>query len=265
MEQHATGSSTVTKALVVLDALGELMRVQPEGATLSELSRATGYQVSSTYRYLLPFVSSGLVIQEPLHGRYRLGLRVVELAAICLQSVNVRSVARPYLVDLMRQTQETVYLGVPDGLQVVYMDRIDSPLPIRPHTMLGGSNPLNCTAMGKAMLASDSALAAAVLRSKLIGKTPRSLVTAEALSEDLAATHARGFAVDDMESETEVRCAAAAVLDHTGAVVGAMSVSGPATRVTVERINTELGPLVRAAALDVSRALGYNPGNKVMA
>lgn len=265
MEHHATGSSTVTKALVVLEALGELMRVQPEGVTLSELSRAAGYQVSSTYRYLLPLVSFGLVIQEPLGGRYRLGLKVVELAAICLQSVNLRTVARPYLVDLMRQTQETVYLGVPDGHQVVYMDRIDSPLPIRPHTMLGGCNPLNCTAMGKAMLASDPALSAAVLGSHLAGKTSRSLVTAQALSADLAAIRARGFAVDDMESEAEVRCAAAAVLDHTGSVVGAISVSGPATRVTLERINTELGPLVRAAALDVSRALGYNPGNEVMA
>lgn len=245
------------KALLVLEALAVAVRRQPEGASLTELGRAAGFTASSTYRYLRPLISFGLVSQDPASGRYRLGLRMVELAGICLQSISFRTVARPFAEELTRRTQETVYLGVPDGLEVVYLDRIDSPLPLRPHTNLGGRNPLHCTSLGKAMMAADPELAARVMGQPLPARTEHTLTTRADLAADLAATAARGYAVDDLENEAEVRCTGAAIYDHTGAVVGAISVSGPATRLTLERIEAQLGPLVRATAGDISRAMGY--------
>lgn len=259
MEQHAAGSSTVVKALAVLDALAGWMRQHPEGATLTELGRATGFTPSSTYRYLMPLLSFGLVCQEPGSGRYRLGLRVVELGGICLQSLSLRTVARPFAEELTRRTQETTYLAVPDGLEVVYLDRIDSPLPLRMHTNLGGRNPLHCTALGKAMMAADPALAARVVHGRLERRTSRTLTTAASLGSELIVTAARGYAVDDQENEPEVRCTAAAIRDHQGAVAGAISVSGPATRLTLERIAAEVGPLVRTMAMEISRAMGFSP------
>lgn len=257
MGRGATGSSTVHKALRVLEALAGLVRQQPEGATLTELGRAAGFTASSTYRYLLPLISFGLVAQEPGNGHYRLGLRTVEWGGLCLQSLNLRTVARPFAEELTHRTLETVYLAVPDGEEVVYLDRIDSPLPLRPHTNLGGRNPLHCTALGKAMLAADPVLAARLEGRSLPARTSRTLTTPEALAAELVATGSRGYAVDDRENEAEVRCAGAAIRDHTGAVVGAISVSGPATRLTPERIRNEVGPLVRATAREISRAMGY--------
>lgn len=244
------------KALKVLEALAGLMRRQPEGPTLTELGRAAGFTASSTYRYLLPLISFGLVAHEPETGRYRLGLRAVELGGICLESLSLRTVARPFVEELTRQTQETVYLAVPDGTEVVYLDRCDSPRPLRPHTNLGGRNPLYCTALGKAMLAADPGLAWRVAGAELAARTPHTLTSPEALQRELAATAGRGFSVDDRENELEVRCTAAAIRDHTNQVAGAISVSGPATRLTLERIRTEVGPLVRATAREISRAMG---------
>lgn len=259
MEPNGVGSSTVHKALVVLEAVAAEMRRHPEGATLTELGRATGFSPSSTYRYLVPLLSYGLVVQEPGNGHYRLGLKAVELAGVCLQGVSLRTVARPFLEELTRTTRETAYLAVPDGLQVVYLDRIDSPLPLRPHTNLGGRNPLHCTALGKAILAADPALLAQLDGKKLEARTPRTITTHAALAREVAAVADRGFAVDDEENETEVRCAAAAVRDHNGALAGAISVSGPATRLSLERIRGEIGPLVARTASEISRAMGYEP------
>lgn len=256
MEPRANGSSTVQKALTVLEAVAVAVQQRPEGATLSELGRAAGFTVSSTYRYLKPLLSFGLVSLDAERGRYRLGLRMVELAGICLQSINLRNVARPFAEELTRQTQETVYLGVPDGVEVVYLERIDSPLPVRPHTNLGGRNPLHSTALGKAMLAEDPELAARVMARPLSRRTPRTLTTMEALAADLDRTRVRGYAIDDLENESEVRCVGAAIKDFTGAVAGAISVSGPANRLSLERIISEIGPRVSAAAKDISRAMG---------
>lgn len=259
MEQHTTGSSTVQKALTVLDALAGFLRQHPDGATLTELGRVTGFTPSSTYRYLMPLLAFGLVAQEPGGGRYRLGLKAVELGGICLGSLSLTTVARPFAQELTRRTLETAYLAVAEGSEVVYLDRIDSPLPLRPHTNLGGRNPLHSTALGKAMLAADPALAARVAQGKLEARTSRTRTTAKALASDLVVTSARGYAVDDLENEPEVRCTAAPIRDHQGAVAGAISVSGPATRVTLERIATEIGPLVRTTAMEISRAMGYSP------
>lgn len=262
MERVTTGPSTVHKALAVLDKLAGFVRQHPEGVSLSELGRAAGVTSSSAFRYLRPLIAYGLVAQDPATGRYRLGLKVVELAGIYLESVNLRTVARPFAEELGRRTQETVYLGVPNGLEVVYLDRIESPWPVRLHTTLGGRNPLHCTSLGKAMLAADPALAALVLSRPLPARTERTLTEPAALAADLEAVRGRGYAVDDLENESEVRCVGAAILDHTGAVAGAISVSGPASRLTPERLPS-LGCLVKETAAEISRAMGYGSSLEV--
>jgi DNA-binding IclR family transcriptional regulator len=98
----------------------------------------------------------------------------------------------------------------------------------------------------------------AIIRKGLPAQTPHTLTSADCLRAELDSIRSHGFAVDDQENEIGVRCAGAPVFDYTGAVVGAISVSGPASRITWGR-SVQLGPLVRDAALEVSKRIGYQP------
>ena len=89
------------------------------------------------------------LVRRDADGSYSLGSRVIELYHLYLESNDLRSVALEHMEKLADATQETIYLGVLEGLEVFYLERIDSPLPVRPHTKIGGRNNLYCTGLGK--------------------------------------------------------------------------------------------------------------------
>ena len=143
-----------------------------------------------------------------------------------------------------------------DG-EVVYLDQVASMHLVKMFTAPGMRAPLYCTGTGKAMLAHalvdvvENALAGPFER-----RTPKTLVTREALEAQLARIRKLGYSLDDEEMEEGVRCVAVAIFDRRRQVVGAISVSGPTTRVTYERIE-RIAPLVTALADELSRQLGY--------
>jgi IclR family acetate operon transcriptional repressor len=165
------------------------------------------------------------------------------------------------LLKLSAKTGETSNLVLPYGTdEVVYIEQSRSPRTVSTFTQVGYRAPLYCTAAGKAILAtfSEMQLENYLERTALEPATRRTLTDAEGLLREMEVTRQRGFAVDDEEREEGVRCAAAAVLNHVGACVGAVSVSGPSSRIDRERILREVGPAVRRQVAECSARLGYD-------
>jgi DNA-binding IclR family transcriptional regulator len=180
----------------------------------------------------------------------------LRLGEAYLAGIDLRSVARPILEELVADTGETAHLVVFDEPYVVYVDKVDSPSAVRMHSRVGGRMPLYCTAAGKAMLAwLPDDVVDRVLAEPTPARTAHTLTSAGAVRADLEVIRARGWSLDDVENEAEIRCVGAAIFDRSGAVVAACSLSGPDQRITSERAY-DLGPRVRAAADAIGRCLG---------
>lgn len=250
-------SSSLRRALSILFQLGD-DTTPPEGLALNELTEALGLNRSTLLRLIAPLAETQLVERDPGTGRYRLGSRNAHLGQVFLERLDRRRVAHEVLLDLVRQSGETAHLVNAELPEVVYIDKIDSNRSVRMHSRIGNRMPAYSTSVGKAILAhADEAAVERVIAAGMPARTPTTITTPEALRADLALIRARGYALDDSENEPDIRCVAAPLFDHAGEVTSAISISGPATRVTPER-EAELGRLVVAAADDISRRLGAN-------
>ncbi|WP_329014233.1 IclR family transcriptional regulator [Streptomyces sp. NBC_00690] len=247
-------SASLRRALTILLHLGEDGRGR--GATLTELTSGLSMNKSTVLRLLAPLCEVRLIEQDMRTGRYRLGSRTAQLGHVYLDGLDLRDTAHDVLERLVSDTGETSYLVIPDLPDIVYVDKIESPQAVRMHSPVGSRRPAYCTGVGKALLAhTDVEAVDAALAHGMPRRTPHTLATPDALHTDLAVIRSRGYAVDDMENEPDVRCVAAPVFDHAGAAVCAVSVSGPATRITSDRVPA-LGSLVSAAAAEISQRLG---------
>jgi DNA-binding IclR family transcriptional regulator len=259
------GSSSLRRALAVLDHLAEATP-DPRGATLAELADGLAIPKSTLVRLLAPLRDAGLVERDGETGRHRLGARNARLGQLYLERLDLRGVARDVLHRLVAECGETVHLVVPGGSDpvtgpcVVYVDKVESSHAVRMHSQVGMRQPVYCTGVGKAWLAfAPEETVAAVVDAGMPRRTPATLTSEDAVRAALEDTRRRGYAVDDVENEPDIRCVAAPVFDHGGTPVAALSVSGPTTRVTASRVEA-LGGLVRTAAAELSARLGARTG-----
>lgn len=218
--------------------------------SLSELSRRTGIPKSTVHRLLGELAECGMV--ERSSSGIRLGLRLFELGAQVPQQRGIREAAAPILAGLFETTHETVHLAVLDGVEVVYVQKIDGRCGPAAPSRIGGRMPAYCTGVGKALLAfAPPGRVAAVLRGEMLRRTPRSIDNRGRLSRELALIAGRGIAEDHEESAVGVACVAAPVLGASGYAVAAVSITGWANRLNAIR----LAPAVRTAALEIARSL----------
>jgi IclR family acetate operon transcriptional repressor len=160
--------------------------------------------------------------------------------------------------ELTKATRETCHLGILQFPWVVYLEKVESPLAVRMHSEVGAMNPLYCTGLGKALLAFSSAdLIDSICAGEFKARTTQTITTAAGLREDLKRIRERGYSIDDVENEEGIRCVGAPIFDHDGNPIAAISLAGPANRITLPS-TTQLGPMVAKAAFDVSRRLGFN-------
>ena len=248
------GSQTLDRALGTLLRIGES---GPRGLTLAECSAALGYSKPTVHRILRTLAARGFLTVDGERGRYTLGVANLRLGMAFLEQLDLRDEARPILRELGERTGETVHLGVLDGSDVVYIEKVESRHAVRMFSQIGRTMPAHSTAIGKAILAylPDDELAR-VLPERLEARTPATITDRQQLLEHLAGVRRRGYSTDEIENEEGIRCVGAAIFDHTGVARGGVSVAGPASRVTPER-TPELGELVRTAALEISRRIGF--------
>ncbi|UED88775.1 IclR family transcriptional regulator [Streptomyces profundus] len=216
---------------------------------LTELANRTGLPKATVHRLAADLMAIGWLERSGTH--YQLGGKLFELGARVPRRRALREAALPFLQDLFEATRETVHLGVREGHEVVYVERIHGhdvlPLPSR----IGGSLPLTCTGVGKALLAFSSAeLAEEVFAAPLPGLTPHSITDPVRLRTAVEQAQAAGLAYEEQEAALGVSCIAAPVFGSGGAVA-ALSVAVPRARFRP----AQLAPAVRTAALGLSRVL----------
>ena len=226
---------------------------------VSELGRKLNLHKSTVSRLLATLESEGLLERAPGTEKYRLGPEIVRLAGKVDQSGDIQEVARPYLVALAEVTRETANLAVLEGAEVNNVDQVSGPHLVRIGNWVGRRTPLHCVANGKVLLAFQPAdVLERLTAGPLAGFTARTVTKPSALRDELATVRSQGYATALGEIEEGLHAIAAPIRDASGTVVAALSVSGPAYRVTSERI-PELGRMTQELANQVSRRLGWQP------
>ncbi len=248
---------TVDKALNALDFLG----VFGGQVGVRELAEYLGVDKSSTHRLLTTLERHSYVAQDPITGKYQLGMRVFEAGAVVLDQMNLRAAARPHLERLAQDTGDVAHLAVENGGQCVYVDKVVGPQAIPMASQLGWRKPLYCTGLGKALLAHlpDYRIDQILQAEELRPLTPNTITDPVRLTAVLAEIRGMGVAHDWEEIEVGLRCVAAPVRGTSGQVVAAISVAGPTARFSLERV-PRLIKLVRDAADAISQDLAFALG-----
>ena len=247
------GTQSLDRALELLSAIAA--SPQP-GLTLAACSQLLQYSKATTHRMLRTLVARDFLSYDDDSGVYGLGVANLRLGSEYLRRIDLRRVALPAMRDLVADTRETAHLATMSGSDVIYIEVVDSPEPVRIFSRVGDSVPAYATGVGKAILAWTTAERLdARLPAEFVPRTENTLVVREALIEDLAATRERGYSIDNMENREGIRGYAAPIFDHTNTVIAALSIAGPVARVTSSS-DAELGPMVAAVARQVSTLLG---------
>jgi IclR family transcriptional regulator, KDG regulon repressor len=225
---------------------------------VTELSGRLGLGKSTVHRLLATLAEERLLERNAASGRYRLGLGLYELGAVVAAHVDLHEAAMPALVSLRQRTGETVQVAVLDGLEVVYVERLDSPHTLRIFSRVGHRLPAPCTSSGKVLLAGlpPATLDARLAQWKPVAMTPHSITDARALRAELHLVTRRGWAENVEEGELGVASVGAPIRGMDGAVTASISVAGPIARIKGASLRRFSGPVVEAAQA-ISRRLGY--------
>ncbi|MFF0306436.1 IclR family transcriptional regulator [Streptosporangium sp. NPDC004379] len=241
--------SSIDKALAVLEAIAEHHRV-------TDIAAVTGVSKSTVHRILQSLVEWGFARSDG-SGGYEPGPRILTLAGRVMNRFDPARQASGALRALHERTGYTTHFAVRNGDEAVYVDKLEGRRPYQMPSRIGMSLFLHCTAIGKAVLAQlpEEEVREICARAGLPGRTPHTLVTADDLLAHLAVVRARGYALDDEENLPGVLCVGAPVFDHTGRVLGGISISALAMDLGREEVE-RLAPEVMSAAREVSQALG---------
>jgi DNA-binding IclR family transcriptional regulator len=246
------------RAFRILDVIAE----NGGGTSISDISGRLQLHKATAHRLLMFLESERFIERKGSSGNYHIGSRILELGLSALSRLDLCDIARPQLHLLVEQTGETSHLAVLREGDVVCLAYVESTQTVRTPSAVGTRVPAHCTALGKAMLAFLPKQLDDFLRvGKLQPFTRKTITSASRLRAELRLIGQRGYAVDNEEREAGLRCIGAPVRDSSGAVIGAVSISGPAFRVRPERVPT-LATSVMTAASRISVSLGYRPAKR---
>jgi len=235
-----------------------MLSAQGPDLALGEISDSLQLHKSTVHRLVMVLERHKLIERNPTNGHYRLGLKLFELGTKAIAQLDLRDRSRRYLERLVLETSETVHLCLLDDSEVVYLDKVEPERSVRMATSVGRRNPAHCTAVGKAMMAylAPAQVEAIVRKQGMRAMTANTITTLLELKKELSAIRERGYAVDNEEIEEGVRCVGCVVRNFSGEPVAAVSISGPAFRLTQEKVPI-LATAVMTAAHDLSRELGF--------
>ena len=244
-------TQTLAKGLAVLEALSAR-----SDASLTDLSADLGISAPTLFRILATLVACGYVEKLATSGRYRATLRSWALGAQVLQRLNLLDIARPHLEALCAETREAPHLAVREGSDVVIIDRLEAAHPVRVETYLGQKAPAFCSAIGKAILAHESAaIQAMALAPPLPRFTPETVNEPARLRRELARIGECGYAVNQEEWRRGVCAVAVPILDPGGPVLAALSLTMPTERFQKVALERRFLPALRRSAAAITRAL----------
>ncbi len=249
MTANSSAGNAIEKALSVLEALADHERI-------TDLAETTGLPKSTVHRILQSLVGHGFATSDG-SGGYLPGPRVLTLAGKVMHRLDPARLASPALQALRDRTGHTVHLALRNGDEAVYVEKLAGRKPYEMPSRIGQGLLLHCTAIGKAILAalSDEEVAAICARAGMARRTEHTLITTDTLLADLADIRRRGYAIDDEEDVTGLRCVGAAVTGNHGHVVGAVSISTLVHELPLREARA-IGAEVVTTAREISQALG---------
>lgn len=241
-------------------AVDLLFAAAEEPLTAAGAAERLGVHRTTAIR-LLQTLESRRLVRRITDGRFVLGLGLAWLGTRATEQVDVRQYARPRLAELGAATKETVHLAMVSGDDIVYVDRVDSLLPVRPYSRVGALTKLHCSAVARAVIAFADADARERYFERMTWKryTPRTITTRSELVTELAATRERGYSLDLEEVEDGINWIASPIFDASGEPTGALSVSAPSARCGKADLEAIAGDLLRSSEA-LSRELGAPEG-----
>jgi DNA-binding IclR family transcriptional regulator len=248
------GIQSLERAFAILEEVAR----NREGINLAELSKAVGLHNSTTFHLAKTMVQLGYLAQVPDSKRYRVGTGLFTLAAGALEENTLLAVATPVLEALTHETGEAGHFAIRSGSDIVVIARTAGSGLLQMVDRAGAQRPAHATALGKVLLAAldDQRIRQFLGAEPLRRYTAKTIVERDALLREIDEVRRKGIAYDDGEFDAEIRCAAVPVLDFAGRVAGAVGISGPLWRLSLQALQDKARQ-VRAAAARISAQLGY--------
>jgi len=227
---------------------------------VTELSKRLKLHKNNVFRLLATLEARGYIEQNRATENYRLGIKCLHLGRRYVDHMGLVRQARPILTDVAHRCRESTFVAILRREGVVPLEAAEpTERVVRITPPLGQPLPLHCTAVGKVHLAFDpEQQLRAELPEQLPRFTDRTIVDRAILSEQLDSVARDGFGMENCEYYEDVSSVAVPIRDYTRSIVGSLAVTGPAYRIGIERINTEIAPLVMEAGRELSHRLGYN-------
>ena len=225
---------------------------------LKDISNILNINKSTVHRFLKVMLDHNLVKKNGENGKYSLGLRFLNIATKIIDSIDIREISHPYLVELEKFTGETIHLTTFDGKNVVYIDKIESEKPIRMYSKIGNIAPMHCTAVGKLILAfqKKEKIDEIIKKTKFIRYTKNTITDEKRLRNCLEEIKKRGYAVDDCEHEEGICCIAVPIRDYGKRVNSALSISALVSRMNLSNLLSFKDMLLEKSNF-ISEKLGF--------
>lgn len=235
-----------------------LVSTRKEGMGVTELASLLDLNKSTIFRLLATLVEHGFIEQDPETKRYRLGYKYLELSSMLLESIDLRTQAKPFLKELESYTNEVIHLVVYDQGEVIYIEKLEGNETLRTHSQVGRRAPMHCTSVGKVILAHlpHDEMLKIIEKHGLLRHTEQTISDKEAFLHELNEIKKQGYGTEFEENEPGITCIAAPIFDNSKNITAAVSISGPSIRMTDERLS-ELKPILMDIGNKISKRLGY--------
>ncbi len=252
-ERARGGVQSLGRAFAILEEVAR----NRDGIGLADLSKRVGLHNSTTFHLVKTMVTLGYIRQIKDSKRYRVGRPLFALAASALDEMEMVSLATPVLEDLSRESGESSHFSVRMGDAVVVLARTSGPGAFQLTDRVGVVRPAHCTALGKVMLAAlrPDQLDRYLKRTELRALTPKTITDPQLLRREIEEVRRSGIAFDDGEFDAEVRCVGVPVRDFSGQVIGAIGISGPVWRLSIQALQSR-AKVVKDAADRLSTEFG---------
>lgn len=245
-------AKTFLKGLDLIEVLAEGERP----LSLSEIALRLAAPKPNVHFLLSALTARGYAEQDPVTKRYFLTLKLWEIGTKVLGHLDLRRLASPHLASLAEATSETINLAILDHGEVLYLEKIDSPMPVRAYTPMGGRAPAYCTATGKVLIAYESEEVIERVTRNMKIHSPTTIRNATALRKELQRVRNTGYAITRGEWHESVRGVAVPIRDGSRKVVAAVGVYGPASRLPPKALR-QLAVRVKETGAAISSALCY--------
>ncbi len=245
-------NNTIVRALTILDFLTD-----HPNAGVTEISNRLNLPKSTVHNILNTLHHYGILEKSNETARYHLGIKLVELGYRAQNEIDICRIAHPYLRGLNEDMDETIHLTILDQDQVLYVDCIESKKRLRTYSVIGVRAPLYCTSVGKAIMAYfDTQTIDRIIKEKGLPKvTEHTITDPELMMRELETIRNLGYAIDNMEHEEDLRCVGAPIFNNRNEAFSSISISGPASRITAEKVQ-QIAPMVMRAAREISMKMG---------